>query len=119
VVVPLRWGTGTRLKALEAMAAGRPLVGTTVGLEGLGVIDGIHGRLADDADAFAAAAIELLRDDELARRLGESGRTYVEQRFGWDRIGDDYVALISELTSERRRPVQAVTARVSGTSPRP
>ena len=67
VVVPLRSGTGTRLKALEAMAAGRPVVGTSIGLEGIGVTDRKQLLIADDAASFADGVIELLRDDDLAR----------------------------------------------------
>ena len=66
VVVPLHVGTGTRLKALEAMAAARPLVGTSVGLEGLGIIDGVQACVVDDPSAMAAALIEILRDDVIA-----------------------------------------------------
>jgi glycosyltransferase involved in cell wall biosynthesis len=97
VVVPLRVGTGTRLKALEAMAAGRPVVGTSVGLQGIGVADGLHARTADDAERFAAAVIETLRYEELATALGEAGRAHVERRFGWGRIGSLFVAMASEL----------------------
>ena len=69
VVVPLHVGTGTRLKALEAMAAARPLVGTSVGLEGLGIIDGVQARVVDDPSAMAVALIEILRDDVIAARF--------------------------------------------------
>jgi glycosyltransferase involved in cell wall biosynthesis len=97
VVVPLRVGTGTRLKALEGMGAGRPVVGTTVGLEGIGVVDGVHARVADDAGAFAEAVIETLQRDELANSMAEVGRAHVESRFGWDRIGARFVDMVSEL----------------------
>jgi glycosyltransferase involved in cell wall biosynthesis len=73
------------------------VVGTTVGLGGIGIVDGLHARVADDPSAFAAAVIEVLRQDELARSLAESGRAYVESRFGWDRIGAQFVAMVSEL----------------------
>ncbi len=97
VIVPLLVGTGTRLKALEAMAAARPLVGTTVGLEGIGVHDGIHARVADEPGSFARAVIELLGGETLARGLAEAGRAHVEQRFAWEQIGKQLVETVSGL----------------------
>jgi glycosyltransferase involved in cell wall biosynthesis len=97
VVVPLRSGTGTRLKALEAMAAGRPVTGTTIGLEGIGVRDREQVLIADDPAGFASAVLRLLSDDALAQRVARAGRTHVEQRFGWERIGRDYVELIDRV----------------------
>ena len=97
-VVPLRVGTGTRLKALEAMAAGRPVVGTSVGLEGLGIVPGIHAVVADDADAFAAAIVRVLRDDGHAEALATAGRALVVERYHWpalaDRFADDLLGLL-------------------------
>jgi polysaccharide biosynthesis protein PslH len=97
VVVPLRAGTGTRLKALEAMASARPVVGTRIGLEGIGVNHGEQALLADAPGEFAEAVLDILRNDNRAERLGSAGRRHVEQRFGWDRIGDQYVELLTEL----------------------
>lgn len=88
-VVPLRVGTGTRLKALEAMAAGRPVVGTTIGLAGLGLVDGYHSLMADDVTAMADAVVAVLTDRPLAERLARSGRGLVEERFEWSAIADD------------------------------
>jgi glycosyltransferase involved in cell wall biosynthesis len=99
VVVPLQVGTGTRLKALEAMASGRPVIGTTIGLQGLDVSDEIQVRLADQTDAFANAIIEVLTNDGIAGRLGQAGREHVEARFGWGRIGRDYVDLLLQLAA--------------------
>ncbi|MDQ2648018.1 MAG: glycosyltransferase family 4 protein [Actinomycetota bacterium] len=97
-VVPLRIGTGTRLKALESMAAGRPVVGTTIGLEGLDVEAGRHAEVADDAPAMAAALIRLLRDDEHASALAAAGRALVEERFRWgaiaDQLADELLGLV-------------------------
>jgi glycosyltransferase involved in cell wall biosynthesis len=97
VLVPLRVGTGTRLKALEGLAAGRPVVGTSVGLEGIGIVDGVHALVADGTEAFSRAVITALRDDALATSLVDAGRAHVEAGFGWDRIGEQFVALVFEL----------------------
>jgi glycosyltransferase involved in cell wall biosynthesis len=98
-VVPLRIGSGTRLKALEAMAAGRPMVGTTIGLAGLGIVDGRHARVADDAEGTAAAIVDLLQDDGRAQAQIVAARRLVEERFSWDTIGRDFVEVL--LSSAR------------------
>jgi polysaccharide biosynthesis protein PslH len=95
-VVPLRVGSGTRLKALEALASGRPVVGTTIGLAGLGLRSGIDAVVADDAAAFAKALIGLLQDSDEATRLARSGRA-VAERFSWSAIGDRYAAELYDL----------------------
>lgn len=95
-LVPLRIGTGSRLKALEAMAAGRPTVGTTVGLAGLELTD--EALIADEPQALADAVVRLLRDDGAANRLAAAGRAHVEQAFGWESIGRRFVAHLEELS---------------------
>lgn len=95
-LVPLRVGTGTRLKALEAMAAGRPVVGTGIGLGGLGLVDGTHASIADDPQAMAAAIVALVRDREGALRLARAGRELVQRRFRWDRIGSELAGALVE-----------------------
>jgi glycosyltransferase involved in cell wall biosynthesis len=97
VVVPLRVGTGTRLKALEAMAARRPLIGTTVGLEGLNIIDGRHALVRDDPGAMADAIRAVLDRDDFAAELAAAGRAHVEQKFSWDRIGSHYLDEIAAM----------------------
>ncbi len=113
VVVPLRVGTGTRLKALEAMAAGRPVVGTRIGLDGIGAVDGTGARVADDPEAFASAVVETLTRDDVAHSLAKSGRAHVERHFGWDRIGSQFVAMVSELLEreEARHPAPSSPSR--------
>jgi glycosyltransferase involved in cell wall biosynthesis len=82
-VVPLLSGSGTRFKILEAWAAGRAVVSTTLGAEGLGAVEGEHLLLADDADTFVAAIGRLLNDEELRARLGGAGRDLYLDRFTW------------------------------------
>ncbi len=95
-VVPLRAGGGTRLKILEAMAYGRAVVSTAVGAEGLEARDGEHLQLADGADDFAKAVIELLGDQALRDRLRRNARTLVEARYSWDVCAEAHVALYEE-----------------------
>lgn len=93
-LVPVRIGSGTRLKALEALAAGRPIVGTTIGLAGLGLHDGRHALVADEPGAFADAVVRLLEDDVLAGRLASEGRRVVDERFDWKRITGRFVDVV-------------------------
>jgi glycosyltransferase involved in cell wall biosynthesis len=82
-VVPLRSGSGTRFKILEAWAGGRAVVSTTLGAEGLGARSGEHLVIADDAGEFAAAVDGLLGDAERRRALGDAGRRLYLERFTW------------------------------------
>jgi glycosyltransferase involved in cell wall biosynthesis len=83
-VVPLLTGSGTRLKILEAWAAGLPVVSTTIGAEGLPVLDGENALLADGAEAFAGAVTRLLTCTELRQQLGSAGRLLLEKEFTWE-----------------------------------
>jgi sugar transferase (PEP-CTERM/EpsH1 system associated) len=86
-VVPLRVGGGTRFKALEAMACARPIVSTSLGVEGLGAENGRELLLADRPDIFADAVLVLLRDEgKLRRYLGAQARRFVEERYRWETI---------------------------------
>jgi sugar transferase (PEP-CTERM/EpsH1 system associated) len=85
-VVPLRIGGGTRLKIFEAMAMGRAVVSTTVGAEGLPVVDGEHLLIADDPRAFARAIVRLIRDREQRERLGAAARALVVRQYDWSAV---------------------------------
>lgn len=100
VAVPLQHGGGTRLKVLEAMAWGRPIVSTSKGVEGLPVMDGTHALIADGAREFVEAVKRVRADDELAARLGAAGRRLAEQ-FAWERITPKLVAAVTELSQRR------------------
>lgn len=86
LVVPLRCGAGIRIKILEAMAAGLPIVTTSKGCEGLAVEHGRELLIADDPVVFAREAIRLLGDFRLRRRLAESARVFVEEHYSWDTL---------------------------------
>lgn len=81
-VAPLRIAGGIAGKTLDALAAGCPVVTTTVGGEGLGATAGIHLLVADRPDEFAAAVVRLLRDPALRERLGRAARAFAEARHG-------------------------------------
>ncbi|SDF65503.1 glycosyltransferase family 4 protein [Klenkia brasiliensis] len=81
VVVPMRYGGGTRLKVLEAFAHRRPVVSTTLGSEGTGAVDGEHLLLRDDAAGTAEAVARLVKDAELRDRLVDAGEQLYRDRF--------------------------------------
>jgi len=82
-ICPLRTGSGTRLKILEAMAMGLPIVSTTIGAEGLNVKDKVHILLANDQSAFAEKVVRLLTTPEYGARLGREARELVERNYTW------------------------------------
>ncbi len=96
-VVPLRGGGGTRLKILESMAFGRPVVSTTIGCEGLEVRDEEHLFIADDAEKFAARIIQLLTDAETRERMVRNGRELVEKVYDWDMIAQKLLKVYANL----------------------
>jgi hypothetical protein len=91
MVVPLRLGGGTRLKILEAMASGLPVVSTTVGAQGLNVTHGENILLADEPEAFAACTVELLTNVDLYRRLATQGRA-LAANYDWSELVEKLLA---------------------------
>lgn len=100
-VVPLRAGGGTRLKILEAMALGRPVVSTTIGCEGLEVVDDEHLLIADDPEQFAKKTVRLLTDRQLYQHISANGRQLVEARYGWDQIAGRLMEVYVELLAQQ------------------
>src|SRR5262249_37897863 len=85
-IVPLRIGGGVRMKILESMALGVPILSTRVGAEGLGLTDGSDLLLADTPADLAAAAIRLLGDPGLRDRLAAHARQTALRRFSWEAV---------------------------------
>ncbi len=96
-VVPLRQGGGTRLKVLEALALGTPVVSTPKGVEGLDLKQDEHVLIAQTPDEFAAATVRLLEEPELRSRLASAGRQIVAQKYDWSSIGQRLVDLVAAL----------------------
>jgi sugar transferase (PEP-CTERM/EpsH1 system associated) len=85
-VVPLRSGSGTRIKIFEAMAMGKAVVSTSMGAEGLPVRHGDNIILADDPADFARQVVDLLRDPPRRQQLGHAARQLVEENYGWPAV---------------------------------
>jgi glycosyltransferase involved in cell wall biosynthesis len=97
VLVPLRVGGGTRLKILEAMAAGVPVISTRLGAEGLAVAHGRELLLADTADEMAASIRMLLSDEVLRAALCKAARALVETQYDWSVLGARLAAVYRSL----------------------
>jgi glycosyltransferase involved in cell wall biosynthesis len=105
-VVPLRAGGGTRLKILESLAYGRPVVSTTVGCEGLDLLPGCDLLVADEPGALAEQIIRVLTDSGLRRRLIRHGRFTVEHCHSWEQSAGKLLAAYERLCAGtcRARP---------------
>jgi glycosyltransferase involved in cell wall biosynthesis len=97
VVVPLRVGGGTRLKIYEAMAAGKAVVSTSVGAEGLDVHHGRDIELADSAESFSSAVLNLLQDN-LRRERYERAAAETAAQFDWSVIGEKFGRVLELLS---------------------
>jgi glycosyltransferase involved in cell wall biosynthesis len=84
-IIPLRIGGGTRIKAYEAMAMGKAVVSTRVGVEGLPVKHGEHVVIADTPAEFAEAVVHLLKHAKARRQLEAAARDYICANFSWRR----------------------------------
>ncbi len=99
-IAPLRLGGGTRLKILEAMALGTPVVATSKGAEGLAVTHGRDILLADEPAAFAEAVLRILRDPALRQHLSDNGRRTAAAHYDWAAIGARFVELVEETVAQ-------------------
>jgi glycosyltransferase involved in cell wall biosynthesis len=97
MAVPLRAGSGTRIKIIEAMAAGVPVVSTTVGAEGLPLRSNEDLLLADDADGMASAILRVLTDHSLRLALVNNGLRRVREDFSWEQSARRFDALSAKV----------------------
>ncbi len=104
-VVPLRVGSGIRIKLLEMFAMRKAIVSTSVGCEGLGVTGGKELLIADDPDAFAVTVMRLLEDAPLRDRLGASALEHVRRHFTWDQIGALWEKTLGEAAARHKQRI--------------
>ena len=96
-VCPLRYGSGMKIKVLEAMAMAKPIVSTSIGVDGIRVRNGEDVFIADDAASFALRTVELLRDEKLRNRFGENSRKLVKEEYTWEIASSKFNNLYSEV----------------------
>jgi polysaccharide biosynthesis protein PslH len=96
VVAPIFWGSGVRIKILDALSYGMPLVTTAQAAEGIDLRHEQSALFAERPAEFAAAIVRLLEDATLRARLSAAGRAVVERDYDWDRIGERLVALYQQ-----------------------
>jgi glycosyltransferase involved in cell wall biosynthesis len=96
-VMPVRAGGGSRLKVLEALAAGIPVVATSFAVSGINVRHGLEALIAETPEDLAALAVRVITDDDLARALSRAGRSLVEKHYGWPTVARPLVDLHREL----------------------
>lgn len=97
VIVPLRTGGGTRIKILEALAYGRPVVSTSVGAEGINVQSGVHLIIADDPEGFSKACSLILEDDQLSANLCHAGTDLVKSHYSMSALERTITAAYMKL----------------------
>jgi len=97
MVVPLHQGGGTRLKIVEALAAGCPVISTTKGAEGLKVKDGEHLLIRNEVEEIVAGIYQLWTNPDLGVKLANSGYKLVEAEYSWEAVGRKVELAIQEL----------------------
>jgi glycosyltransferase involved in cell wall biosynthesis len=96
-LVPLRAGSGIRIKILESLALGRPVVSTTVGYEGLDLVHDQNILIADTPAGLAAQAVRLMTDAGLWQRIADNGRRQIEQVYDWRITGQQLIHVFEEI----------------------
>lgn len=114
VVVPLRMGSGTRLKVLEGLAMGKAMVSTSLGCEGIDVADGDHLLIADEPPSLSRAILRLLDDPALGAALGRRGRALTEAHYSWPAIVATLEGFYDQVLHRERPAVVAQPLRAAG-----
>jgi polysaccharide biosynthesis protein PslH len=104
-VAPILSGGGTKLKVLEAMAAGKAIVSTSIGVEGIEGSDQSHFVVADNAEAFSSAVLSLLDDRVFRERLGANARQRAMEKYDWEAICES-ISRIYQVARKEMRDVR-------------
>lgn len=102
-IIPLQAGGGIRGKALEAMAMKRPIVTTTIGVEGIHLVDRHSALFADTPNAFAEAVLELFQDANLRTRLAAAAFTTAQEQYRWEAKGRELDRVLRSVVSQRNQ----------------
>ena len=100
MLVPLFSGSGIRIKILEAMAWGVPVIATSKAVEGLGVESGRHVLITDDPAQFADFANQLLKDKNRAEQLVQNAYGFVQENYSNNRLTKNLIAFYNQLLNE-------------------
>jgi glycosyltransferase involved in cell wall biosynthesis len=101
MVIPLLTGSGMRIKMVEAMAAGLPVITTPIGCEGIPVLDGEHAVVREDPDSFIQGLDWISKNPEAVERMVRTARELAVAQFSWDGIGRRFVRIYEELSARR------------------
>jgi sugar transferase (PEP-CTERM/EpsH1 system associated) len=100
VVVPMRFGGGTRIKVLEALAMARPVVSTSLGCEGIELVPGEHLLVADTPERFAQSVLRVMDDPAFGTELGARGRSLVQAKYAWSGFAAQMEAVLESAARE-------------------
>jgi glycosyltransferase involved in cell wall biosynthesis len=103
-VAPLRYGAGMKGKIGQSLSLGLPIVTTSIGSEGMDLLDGSHAFIADTADQFAAAVVKLYRDDFIWKRLSTCGRDHVRTNFSEIVVAGAVERMLGQQEAAATRP---------------
>lgn len=98
-IAPMILGTGIKTKVLEAMAMGKPVLTTSIGAQGIDAISGEDMIIADDPREFAVYAVELLRNKQLRKRLGDNARKLMEAKYSWKEMAERLHQIFREVVN--------------------
>jgi polysaccharide biosynthesis protein PslH len=115
-IAPYRYGEGTKIKVVEAMACGVPMVSTPTGCQGLDVVDGQHILIADSETDFARQVAALLHNPARSQTLAAAARKLATEKYSWEKIFSDLAPRLDELAnrSERRKGLSLEATTVNG-----
>ncbi|MCP4111794.1 MAG: glycosyltransferase [Desulfobacteraceae bacterium] len=105
-IVPIRIGGGTRMKIYEAMAMGKSVISTSVGAEGLPVVNGENIIIEDDPTEFAKKITELLKSEEKREKIGTAACDYVRKYFAWESVAESFSSICKSAMNSSERSAE-------------